>query len=131
MPYIEVSVGELIDKWTVLQIKQRLLKEPGQNLNVSAELEALRSQVDECLQLSDVLLLAGNLTETNVLIWHDMEELDALSQLEDPVSDERFANLARRVTLLNRERALLKRAINDASRSRLREEKHYFGHPVE
>src|SRR6516225_1898135 len=120
---VPISVGELMDKITILEIKSERLKNPSQLENVTHELTALRA-----VRLGDVdrvMLdkLSAELKRVNAKLW-DVE--DAIRECEAR-SDfgPSFIELARVVYRLNDERSGLKKAINLASGSRLIEEKSY------
>jgi hypothetical protein len=120
---VPISVGELMDKITILEIKSERLKNPSQLANVTQELAALRA-----VRLGDVdrvMLdkLGAELRRVNAELW-DVEdgirECDARGDF-----GQSFIDLARAVYRLNDERSRLKKAINLASGSRLVEEKSY------
>ena len=120
---VPISVGELMDKITILEIKSERLKNPSQLENVTHELTALRA-----VRLGDVdrvMLdkLSAELKRVNAKLW-DVE--DAIREC-DARGDfgQSFIELARAVYRLNDERSRLKKAINLASGSRLIEEKSY------
>jgi hypothetical protein len=120
---VPISVGELMDKITILEIKSERLKNPSQLDNVAQELAALRA-----VRLGDVdrvMLdkLGAELRRVNAKLW-DVE--DAIREC-DARGDfgQSFIDLARAVYRLNDERSRLKKAINLASGSRLVEEKSY------
>jgi hypothetical protein len=120
---VPISVGELMDKITILEIKSERLKNPSQLDNVTRELAALRA-----VRLGDVdrvMLdkLGGELKRVNAKLW---EVEDAIREC-DARGDfgPSFIDLARAVYRLNDERSRLKKAINLASGSRLVEEKSY------
>jgi hypothetical protein len=120
---VPISVGELMDKITILEIKSERLTNPSQLDNVTQELAALRA-----MRLGDVdrvMLdkLGAELRRVNAELW-DVE--DAIREC-DARGDfgQSFIDLARAVYRLNDERSRLKKAINLASGSRLVEEKSY------
>jgi len=120
---VPISVGELMDKITILEIKSERLKNPSQLDNVTQELAALRA-----VRLGDVDRvtldkLGAELRRVNAKLW-DVE--DAIREC-DARGDfgQSFIDLARAVYELNDERSRLKKAINLASGSRLVEEKSY------
>ncbi|MEN9835189.1 MAG: hypothetical protein RL011_1382 [Pseudomonadota bacterium] len=119
---VPVSVGELIDKITILRIKERKISDPTKLINVRAELEAL---VDVCRKHDISLSQTGvaELEKVNQQLW-DIE--DAIREKEATKKfDSEFIELARSVYLINDERAAIKSRINKASGSTLREEKSY------
>lgn len=120
---VPISVGELIDKITILELKSERIKNSGQLDNIARELDALRA-----VPLGDVdRAMLGNLSEElkriNAELW-DIEdairECDARGDFGDA-----FIAHARAVYRLNDERSRVKKAINVASGSRLIEEKSY------
>jgi len=120
---VPMSVGELMDKITILEIKSERLKNPSQLDNVTQELAALRA-----VRLGDVDhvklgKLGAELRRVNAELW-DVE--DAIREC-DARSDfgPSFIELARAVYRLNDQRSQIKKAINLASGSRLVEEKSY------
>jgi O-antigen ligase len=121
---VPISVGELLDKITILEIKSERIKNPGQIENIARELGALRA-VRLCDDIDRAVLerLGAELKRVNATLW-DVE--DAIREC-DARGDfgEKFIELARAVYRLNDERARLKKAINLASGSRLVEEKSY------
>ena len=119
---IPVSVGELVDKITILQIKADQFS--GEALaNVQRELALLEAVLSRCgLTLPTKHVKA--LSEVNQQLW-TIEE--AIREREaNGCFDARFIELARSVYRCNDQRAALKRHINIATGSRLIEEKSYF-----
>ncbi len=120
---VPISVGELMDKIVILEIKSERIKNRTQLENITRELGALRA-----VGLGDVdrAMLAGlsaELKRVNARLWEiedAIRECDARGDFGDS-----FIELARQVYRLNDERARLKKAINLASGSRLIEEKSY------
>ena len=120
---VPISVGELMDKITILEIKSERIKNPAQLKNIVHELEALRAvrlgHIDRAMWDK----LSAELKTVNAKLW-DVEDAirgcDARGDFGAP-----FIELARAVYRLNDERSRLKKAINLASGSRLVEEKSY------
>jgi hypothetical protein len=121
---IPVSIGELIDKITILRIKSQRMGDSQQLANVRRELTALQA-VSERISCDAAVLTryTDELTRVNEALW-DVE--DAIRDCEAS-SDfgERFVALARSVYQHNDERARIKKAINIAAGSRYVEEKSY------
>ena len=118
---IPVSVGELVDKITILQIKANRFS--GEALsNVQRELTLLEGVLAGCgVELPKELVDA--LSEINQRLWtieDDIREREASNCFDD-----RFIALARSVYRCNDQRAALKRQINTATGSQLMEEKSY------
>lgn len=121
---IEISVGELLDKITILQIKLARITAPDKLRNIRAELRAL-SKIWQTSAYARVDLAAeiARLKEVNEALW---EIEDAIRGKErDSRFDRGFIELARSVYLNNDERARIKRAINAKTGSELIEEKSY------
>jgi hypothetical protein len=121
---VPISVGELLDKITILEIKSERIKNPDQIENIVRELGALRAvRLGDGIDQAMLQRLAAELKRVNAKLW-DVE--DAIREC-DARGDfgEKFIELARAVYRLNDERARLKQAINRASGSRLVEEKAY------
>ena len=121
-PHVPVSVGELIDKITILEIKVERL--PSQQSRELADLERRAlEQVLGGLALPDVADLRQSLRSINEQLW---EVEDALRDCERAGQfDEEFIRLARSVYRMNDERARLKAAINEVTGSEIREQKGY------
>jgi hypothetical protein len=120
---VPISVGELMDKITILEIKSERIKNPSQLENILRELEALRAVRLQEIERAMLDKLSAELKRVNAKLW-DVE--DAIRDCEAR-SDfgEAFIELARMVYRLNDERSRLKKAINLASGSRIVEEKSY------
>ena len=123
-PYLSVSWGEVIDKITILEIKNTKLSGADALANVRKELSLLSSAADVYLannaRLSD---LKHRLRVVNDALWaieDDIREKEAKQEF-----DNQFIALARSVYTRNDERAAIKREINDLLRSDIVEEKSY------
>ena len=120
---VPISVGELIDKIVILEIKSERIRNTNQLANVANELGALRAVRLGDVDRARLDALSAELKRVNARLW----------DVEDPIRecDARgafgadFVELARAVYRLNDERARLKKAINVLSGSRLVEEKSY------
>jgi len=123
---VPVSVGELLDKMTILDIKSRRLRDPQQQANVERELSLLRdtwskSEPSSC----DVGSLVDELTAVNEKLWVIEDQLREKER--DGLFDNQFVELARSVYRVNDQRAAIKKRINQLSGSELVEEKQ---HPI-
>lgn len=120
---VPISVGELMDKITILEIKSERIKNPSQLENILRELEALRAVRMRDIERDMLDKLSAELKRVNAKLW-DVEDAirdcEARSDFGEP-----FIELARKVYQLNDERSRLKKAINLASGSRIIEEKSY------
>jgi hypothetical protein len=119
---IEVSTGEIVDKYTILTIKKANIKEEDKLYNIEKELNYLSEVLLELGIPSDESLLT-DLIRVNKNLW-DVE--DRLRNCErDKIFDEHFVQLARSVYRLNDKRAHIKKEINMKYKSELVEEKSY------
>jgi hypothetical protein len=123
-PLIPISWGELIDKITILEIKQAQIKSPTALTNINKELGYLNDILQNNTGVSELVKDFNQLLlDVNKRLW----------QVEDDIRDKElkqefdsgFIELARRVYVLNDERAKLKKSINQALDSELVEEKSY------
>ena len=123
-PLTPISWGELIDKITILEIKQVNIKSSTALSNINKELgylnEIVKNNIGVVEPIKDLKL---GLLDVNKRLW----------QVEDDIRDKElkqefdgeFIELARKVYRLNDERAKLKKSINHALNSELVEEKSY------
>ncbi len=121
---IDVPLGEVIDRITILRIKAARLKDAAAVTNTRRHLALLEAAwAAQPLPPLDALPETGALARTNTALW---EVEDALRAHERAgCFDEAFVALARSVYQLNDERAAHKRAIDARLGSVLREEKSY------
>jgi hypothetical protein len=123
---IPASVGELIDKVTILEIKHKRITDGDKQLNISRELKALMAVVEQH-QLGypqgALAALGQQLSAVNQLLWQIEDDIRECERQAD--FGERFVELARAVYHRNDERAAIKRQINDLCGSELVEEKSY------
>ena len=117
---IPASVGELIDKVTILEIKHQRITDSDKQLNISRELNALMAVVDQH-QLGypqgELAELGQQLYAVNQLLWQIEDDIRECERQAD--FGERFVELARAVYHRNDERAAIKRQINDLCGSEL------------
>ena len=117
---IPVSVGELFDKVSILEIKKSKMKDQEKLSNIDLELEDLNHHLHNDAR-SDSLF--SELMTVNLALWR--VEDDIRDKESSSIFDDDFINLARSVYHLNDKRSEIKRKINDKFRSRLTEEKEY------
>jgi hypothetical protein len=120
---VPISVGELIDKIVILEIKSERIKNANQLANIANELGALRAVRLGDVDRARLDALSAELKRVNAKLWDvedSIRECDARGDF-----GENFIELARAVYRFNDERARLKKAINVESGSRLVEEKSY------
>jgi uncharacterized protein DUF6165 len=118
-----ISVGELIDKITILRIKLDKIRDGAAHANVKREFDQLMEIRVQLGLTADVEPLEEQLHETNLRLW----------KVEDDLRDRErrgefgpnFVTLARSVYTLNDRRSALKRRINAVTSSSIVEEKSY------
>lgn len=125
----EISVGELLDKITILEIKSERIVDPAKAANVNAELQSLRGTWAAAFpDAPDISGPLRRLKDVNERLW-DIE--DGIRELEAAGSfGADFVALARSVYRSNDERAAIKRELNLKLGSRLVEEKSYADYGV-
>jgi hypothetical protein len=117
---IPVSVGEFIDKITILEIKKERIKNSEQWANICHELDMLLALDDENIVGKD---LYNQLKVINTQLWDVEENIRKREKQQDFGED--FVMAARSVYKMNDKRAKLKRIINLQYGSELVEEKSY------
>ena len=121
---VPVSVGEVVDKVTILEIKSDRISDSEKLRNVAAELDALRPLVSGgVFDSAELVALTEGLRAVNGELW-DIED-DIRAEEAAGRFGERFIELARAVYVTNDRRAELKKKINLATGSQLVEEKSY------
>jgi hypothetical protein len=123
MLQVPVSVGELIDKLSILQVKKLKIANPERLKYVSEEYELLYNESEVYLQLNGVKSLYDSLIEVNSALW-DVEDKLRVFESEKKF-DEEFIELSRKVYYTNDERFRLKNEINLITFSKIREVKDY------
>lgn len=124
MPTVEVSWGELIDKITILEIKEQRLTSPAAVENVRKELAALTRVFGTLAPVPAGLDgLKRDLKAINEMLW-DIENRTRAKEAAK-VFDDEFIGLTRSVYQNNDKRAGIKRRINELLNSGLVEEKQY------
>ena len=125
--FIPVSIGELIDRISILTIKEHRIKDPEKQKYIAKELSILKDSLkgnfsDKAIDSISVEVKA--LHEVNKTLWDIQDKLWATETKGGPFK-KRFVKLARSVYQTNSERAKLKRAINLKFNSVITEEKNY------
>ena len=122
-PAVPVSWGELLDKMTILHIKQARITAPAALDHIATEYRLLSALGAPALQIGPVGALVERLRQVNEALW-DIE--DAIREKEAAAQfDPDFIGLARSVYRMNDRRAAIKREINRLLDSELVEEKSY------
>lgn len=121
---VEVPLGDIVDKVTILEIKRRKLDRPESVANVERELSELRNRWSNAgYPEFKTLPQWHSLRQVNEALWNVEDDLRAMEHQKR--FDEDFIAKARSVYRLNDERAALKRQINISLGSTLVEEKSY------
>ena len=121
---VEVSIGELLDKISILEIKQEKIKDPEKLRFISNEYSILKDQLDNNVKSDDKLnKLFQSLKEINAKLWI-IEDDKRLCEKEKNF-DEKFIKLSRDVHFLNDDRAKIKLEINNHTGSMIKEIKEY------
>ena len=121
---VPVSVGEVVDKVTILEIKSDRISDEAKLRNIRTELDQLRPMVSGCVfDSAEVTALFDGLRAVNGELW-DIEDNIRAEEAAGRFGD-RFVELARAVYVTNDRRAELKKKINLATGSDLVEEKSY------
>lgn len=123
---IEVSIGEIIDKYTILDIKSEKIKDENKLINIIKE----KNILSIFLSKNNYLILFKNeideLKNINKKLW-DIEDRIRIKESKSEFDDE-FIELARSVYITNDMRFSVKNEINKLSNSNIREEKSYSGY---
>ena len=121
---VPVSVGEVLDKITILQIKLAHISDANKRVNIQNELDALLPLVaGDVFTTVEMQGLMAELKSVNAALWDiedDIREKEAAKSF-----DAEFIKLARAVYVTNDKRAEIKKQINLATGSALIEEKSY------
>ena len=123
VPMVVLSWGEVIDKITILEIKQQRLSSAEAIDNVRRELAVLNNVVASTAVPEGLAALKQALKAVNEKLW-DIENKIRAKEAANTF-DHQFIELARSVYINNDERAKLKREINNILKSELVEEKQY------
>jgi len=122
--YAEISVGELLDKISILEIKQKNLKDNEKIKIVNKELESLNMTLKkEVTMTEEIQALYQDLKKINSMLW-DIEDGKRDCERNKDFGDK-FIELARSVYIENDNRAKIKNKINQLSGSNISEVKSY------
>jgi hypothetical protein len=121
---VEVSVGELLDKISILEIKQKKIQDPEKLKFINDELVILKEQLDQNVSSDEKLnSLFQSLKEINARLW--MIEDDKRLCEKNSDFTENFIRLSRDVHFLNDDRAKIKLEMNNHTGSKIKEIKEY------
>ena len=121
---VEVSIGELLDKISILEIKQEKIKDSEKLRFISNEHSILKDQLDKNIKTDGKLeKLFQSLKEINAKLWVIEDDKRQCEKNKD--FGEKFIRLSRDVHFLNDDRAKIKLEINNHTGSIIKEIKEY------
>jgi hypothetical protein len=121
---VEVSIGELFDKISILEIKQEKIKDPEKLRFISNEHSILKKQLDDNVKSDDKINdLFQSLKDINARLWVIEDDKRQCEKVKD--FGEKFIKLSRDVHFLNDDRAKIKLEINNYTGSTIKEIKEY------
>jgi len=120
----EISVGELLDKISILEIKLTLIKDKGKLREINKDYVNLKQSQNLSIKLTDKIKdLFNQLKETNLNLWNIEDKIRICEKNKD--FGNNFIELARGVYFTNDKRARIKSEINKISGSSIKEVKQY------
>ena len=121
---VEISVGELLDKISILEIKKEKIKDPEKVKFISNEHSILKNQLDKNVKSDDKLnKLFQDLKEINAKLWVIEDNKRDCEKNKD--FGDKFIKLSRDVHFLNDDRAKIKLEMNNHTGSSIKEIKEY------
>jgi hypothetical protein len=121
---VEVSVGELLDKISILEIKKEKIKDSEKLKFINDEYEVLKDQLDKNVKSDEKIdKLFQSLKEINTKLWIIEDDKRLCEKNSD--FGEKFIKLSRDVHFLNDDRAKIKLEINQHTGSKIKEIKKY------
>ena len=123
MILVEVSIGEILDKLTILAIKKQKISDPQKLVHIEKEYDILEEKSRQYLNSEEVKNVFEELIEVNSKLWvieDDLRDLESQKRF-----DEEFVEKARLVYMTNDHRFALKNRINQLTDSGVQEQKGY------
>jgi hypothetical protein len=121
---VEVSVGELLDKISILEIKKEKIKDPEKLKFIDNEYNVLKTQLNQNIKTDEKLeTLFKSLKEINSKLWVIEDDKRLCEKNSD--FTEKFIKLSRDVHFLNDNRAKIKLEMNEHTGSTIKEIKEY------
>ena len=127
MIQIPVSVGELIDKLSILHIKQTMISDNSKLEFIKKEFELLYNFSSSYLNDEKLLDLYHQLVNVNTRLWKIEDELRIIESQK--IFDNKFIELSRLVYKNNDIRFTIKNTINQLTNSEIQEQKDYVNYP--
>jgi hypothetical protein len=126
MIQIPVSVGELIDKLSILHIKQNMITDSSKLEFINKEFELLYNFSSSYLNDEQISNLYHQLISVNTTLWEIEDELRIIESQK--IFDNKFTELARLVYKNNDIRFTIKNTINQLTNSEIQEQKDYVNY---
>jgi len=123
MVTIPVSVGELIDKLSILHVKKNKIVNEDKLSFINNEFELIYNMSSIYFDDKEILNLYRQLIDVNLKLWEVEDELRTIETTKN--FDSHFIELARKVYYINDDRFLVKNKINELTNSEVREQKDY------
>lgn len=120
---IEVSTGEVIDKYTILEIKEERITDSSKLYNIKKEKFIIKKELERMNYFTEFANEIAELKEINQQLW-DIEDKIRIKEANLQFDDQ-FIDLARSVYMTNDRRFSVKNKINQLSKSNIAEEKSY------
>ena len=121
---VEVSIGELLDKISILEIKQEKIKDPEKLKFINNEHSILKAQLESNVKSDEKLnSFYQSLKKINSKLWVIEDDKRQCEKVKD--FGEKFIKLSRDVHFLNDDRAKIKLEINNLTGSKIKEIKEY------
>ena len=121
---VEVSIGELLDKISILEIKQGKIKDPEKLKFINNEHSILKAQLESNVKSNEKLnSFYQSLKKINSKLWVIEDDKRQCEKVKD--FGEKFIKLSRDVHFLNDDRAKIKLEINNHTGSTIKEIKEY------
>ena len=121
---VEVSVGELLDKISILEIKKKKIKDLEKLKFINDEYNILKDQLNKNVKSNEkVEKLFQSLKEINAKLWV-IEDAKRLCEKNSDFGDK-FIKLSREIHFLNDDRSKIKLEINNHTGSKIKEIKEY------
>jgi len=121
---VEVSVGELLDKISILEIKKEKISNPDSLKFINNEYDILKDQFNKNVKVDDKLnKLFKSLKEINGKLWFIEDDKRMCEKNSD--FGEKFIKLSRDIHILNDSRSKIKLEINNHTGSKIKEIKEY------
>jgi len=121
---VEVSVGELLDKISILEIKKERITDPESAKFIQNEYSILKDQLDKNIKHDESLdELFNKLKKINMTLWEKEDEKRSYEKNSD--FGEKFIKVSRDIHFFNDDRSKIKLEINKITGSLIREIKQY------